>query len=122
LGGRAPPIAQAKSLTMCWAASDPANALVELDKDFTKLTGIEMKHEFVPWTSYADHSINLLNSRSSECDLIIGDSQWIGGTAENKRYVKLNDEIAPTRRPYLLDMSRSFSKSVIFPPRSAPPF
>ena len=83
--------AQAKSLTMCWAAWDPANALVELDKDFTKLTGIEMKHEFVPWTSYADHFINLLNSRSSECDLIIGDSQWIGGAAENKWYVKLND-------------------------------
>ena len=83
--------AQAKSLTMCWAAWDPANALVELDKDFTKQTGIEMKHEFVPWTSYADHFINLLNSRSTECDLIIGDSQWIGGAAENKWYVKLND-------------------------------
>ena len=83
--------AQGKTLTMCWAAWDPANALVELDKDFTKLTGIEMKHEFVPWTSYADHFINLLNSRSAECDLIIGDSQWIGGAAENKWYVKLND-------------------------------
>ena len=83
--------AEGKSLTMCWAAWDPANALVELDKDFTAKTGIEMKHEFVPWTSYADHFINLLNSRSSECDLIIGDSQWIGGAAENKWYVKLND-------------------------------
>ena len=83
--------AEGKSLTLCWAAWDPANALVELDKDFTKATGIEMKHEFVPWTSYADHFINLLNSRSTECDLIIGDSQWIGGAAENKWYVKLND-------------------------------
>ena len=83
--------AEGKSLTMCWAAWDPANALVELDKDFTTETGIEMKHEFVPWTSYADHFINLLNSHSSECDLIIGDSQWIGGAAENKWYIKLND-------------------------------
>ena len=83
--------AEGKSLTMCWAAWDPANALVELDKDFTAKTGIEMKHEFVPWTSYADHFINLLNSHSSECDLIIGDSQWIGGAAENKWYIKLND-------------------------------
>src|SRR6204780_552245 len=83
--------AEGKSLTMCWAAWDPANALVELDKDFTKATGIEMKHEFVPWTSYADHFINLLNARSTECDLIIGDSQWIGGAAENKWHVKLND-------------------------------
>src|ERR1700729_1617272 len=76
--------AEGKSLTLCWAAWDPANALVELGKDFTSKTGIEMKHEFVPWTSYADHFINLLNSRSTECDLIIGDSQWIGGAAENK--------------------------------------
>src|SRR5450631_199446 len=89
LGGNS--AAEAKSLTMCWAAWDPANALVELDKDFTAKTGIEMKHEFVPWTSYADHFINLLNSGSNECDLIIGDSQWIGGAAENKWYVKLND-------------------------------
>ena len=28
--------AEEKSLTLCWAAWDPANALVELSKDFTK--------------------------------------------------------------------------------------
>ena len=39
-----------KELTLCWAAWDPANALVELSKDFTAKTGIEMKFEFVPWT------------------------------------------------------------------------
>ena len=38
LGGLAelaasPAAADSKSLTMCWAAWDPANALVELDKD-----------------------------------------------------------------------------------------
>ena len=86
-----PAAAQGKSLTLCWAAWDPANALVELSKDFTKQTNIDMKFEFVPWTSYADHFINLLNSHSKECDLIIGDSQWIGGAAENHWYVKLND-------------------------------
>ena len=40
--------AQGKQLTLCWAAWDPANALVELGKDFTKQSGIEMKYEFVP--------------------------------------------------------------------------
>ena len=83
--------AQAKSLTLCWAAWDPANALVELGKDFTAQTGIEMKYEFVPWTSYADRFLNELNTHSKLCDLIIGDSQWIGGSAENGHYVKLND-------------------------------
>ena len=89
LAGPAP--AEAKQLTLCWAAWDPANALVELGKDFTSKTGIEMKYEFVPWTSYADRFLNELNSKGKLCDLIIGDSQWIGGAAENGHYVKLND-------------------------------
>jgi len=56
--GLAGTAAQAKTLTLCWAAWDPANALVELSKDFTKQSGIEMKFEFVPWTSYADRFLN----------------------------------------------------------------
>ena len=79
-----PAAAQGKQLTLCWAAWDPANALVELGKDFTKESGIEMKYEFVPWTSYADRFLNELNSHGKLCDLIIGDSQWIGGAAENR--------------------------------------
>lgn len=83
--------AQTKQLTLCWAAWDPANALVELSKDFTAKTGVQMKFEFVPWTSYADRFLNELNSKGKLCDLIIGDSQWIGGAAVNGHYVKLND-------------------------------
>jgi multiple sugar transport system substrate-binding protein len=90
----APAHAADKSLTLCWAAWDPANALVELGKDFTAKTGIQMKYEFVPWTSYADRFLNELNSHSKLCDLIIGDSQWIGGSAENHHYIKLNDFFA----------------------------
>jgi multiple sugar transport system substrate-binding protein len=86
--------AQNKQLTLCWAAWDPANALVELSKDFTAKTGVGMKFEFVPWTSYADRFLNELNSKGTLCDLIIGDSQWIGGSAENGHYVKLNDFFA----------------------------
>ena len=83
--------AQKKQLTLCWAAWDPANALVELSKDFTAKTGVAMKFEFVPWTSFADRFLNELNSKGKLCDLMIGDSQWIGGSAENGHYVKLND-------------------------------
>ncbi|MBI1778179.1 MAG: carbohydrate ABC transporter substrate-binding protein [Proteobacteria bacterium] len=86
--------AQGKSLTLCWAAWDPANALVELSKDFTTQSNIQMKFEFVPWTSYADRFLNELNTKSKLCDLIIGDSQWIGGAAEQGHYVKLNDFFA----------------------------
>ena len=83
--------AETKQLTLCWAAWDPANALVELSKDFTAKSGIQMKFEFVPWTSFADRFLNELNSKGKLCDLMIGDSQWIGGSAENGHYVKLND-------------------------------
>ena len=46
--------AQNKTITLCWAAWDPANALVELSKDFTAKTGTAMKFEFVPWPNFAD--------------------------------------------------------------------
>src|SRR6195952_5839116 len=87
----APTFAKAEQLTLCWAAWDPANALVELSKDFTAKSGIDMKFEFVPWTSYADRFLNELNSHGKLCDLIIGDSQWIGGSAEKGHYFHLND-------------------------------
>ncbi|WP_407526514.1 ABC transporter substrate-binding protein [Methylobacterium oryzisoli] len=83
--------AQGKTITVCWAAWDPANALVELSKDFTAKTGITMRFEFVPWPNFADRMLNELNSKGRLCDLMIGDSQWIGGAAENGHYVKLND-------------------------------
>ncbi len=86
--------AQAEDITLCWAAWDPANALVEMSKDFTAETGIGMKFEFVPWPNFADRILNELNSHGKLCDLLIGDSQWIGGGAENGHYVKLNDFFA----------------------------
>jgi multiple sugar transport system substrate-binding protein len=86
--------AQEKTITLCWAAWDPANALVELSKDFTTKSGVKMKFEFVPWPNFADRMLNELNSKGKLCDLIIGDSQWIGGSAESGHYVKLNDFFA----------------------------
>ena len=83
--------AKADDLTLCWAAWDPANALVELSKDFEKQSGNKMHFEFVPWPNFADRMLNELNSGGHLCDLMIGDSQWIGGAAENNQYIKLND-------------------------------
>jgi multiple sugar transport system substrate-binding protein len=50
-----------------------------------------MNYEFVPWTNFADRFINELNSGGKLCDLLIGDSQWIGGSATYGHYIKLND-------------------------------
>ena len=52
------------------------------------------RDQSVPGRSYADRFLNELNSHGKLFDLIIGDSQWIGGAAENKWYVKLNDFFA----------------------------
>ena len=82
--------AQADDLTLCWAAWDPANALVELSKGFEAQSGHKMNFEFVPWPNFADRMLNELNSGGKLCDLLIGDSQWIGGAAENGQYLKLN--------------------------------
>src|SRR4030088_2526988 len=94
LGGQA--VAQTKQLTLCWAAWDPANALVALSKDFTGKSGVQMKYEFVPWTSYADRFLNELNSKGKLCDVIIGDSQWIGGGPRKGPYRKLNHFLGNT--------------------------
>ncbi len=92
--GLAANAAQAEDLTLCWAAWDPANALVELSKDFETQSGHKMNFEFVPWTNFADRMLNELNSGGKLCDLMIGDSQWIGAGAESGHYVKLNDFFA----------------------------
>ena len=86
-----PTLAAADDLTLCWAAWDPANALVELSKEFEAESGHTMNFEFIPWPNFADRMLNELNSGGKLCDLLIGDSQWIGGGAENGHYVKLND-------------------------------
>lgn len=82
--------ANAANLTLCWASWDPANALEELSKEFESESGHKMSFEFVPWPNFADRMLNELNSGGRLCDLLIGDSQWIGGAAENGQYLKLN--------------------------------
>lgn len=52
----------AEDLTLCWASWDPANALVEMSKDFEEKSGHTMQFEFVPWPNFADRMLNELNS------------------------------------------------------------
>ena len=62
--------AAADDLTLCWAAWDPANALIELSKDFEEKSGHKMSFEFVPWPNFADRMLNELNSGGKLCDLM----------------------------------------------------
>jgi multiple sugar transport system substrate-binding protein len=83
--------AQAKNLTVCWAAWDPAAALVELTKDFTAKTGIRVDFELPSW--WAFFHLDLVSSLQDrpKCDLVIGASPWLGNSAHEGHYVKLND-------------------------------
>ncbi len=83
--------AQDREITVCWAAWDPASALAELSRDFTAESGIAVNFELVPWTNFADRMLTELNSGGQLCDVMIGDSQWIGGGATYGHYVQLND-------------------------------
>jgi len=94
--------AQDKTITLCWAAWDPANALVELSKDFTAKTGIKMKFEFVPWPNFADRMLNELNSKGKLCDRGAyeffvslkpdGSAAWSRDIREGKLQLKQRDQ------------------------------
>ena len=55
---------RADDLTLCWAAWDPANAPVELSKDFEKQSGHNMSFEFVHFESrlHSDHCCGFVRS------------------------------------------------------------
>jgi multiple sugar transport system substrate-binding protein len=90
-GGANVAASDTKEITVCWAAWDPASALSELSKKFTAESGVKVKFELVPWTNFADRMLNELNAKGQLCDLMIGDSQWIGSGATYGHYVKLNE-------------------------------
>src|SRR5215472_3947002 len=74
----APALAQPKTITLCWAAWDPANALVELSKDFTAKKGIKMD-DFMPAT-------------------VLGYSEWPKGTPNYWALPAMGDALGWTYR------------------------
>ena len=87
----APARAESRSITICWADWDPAYGLKEISREFTRKTGIATRFDLVPWTNFTGTFLNVLNSHDDRCDVLIGDSQWIGTAATAGHYVKLND-------------------------------
>ncbi len=83
--------ALAEKITIAWAKWDPANSLAEISKDFTKETGIEVELDLTPWPDFGAHVKKVQEAKSDALDLIVGDSQWLGNSAESGHYLKLND-------------------------------
>ena len=87
--------AKSESITLGWAAWDPANALVELSKDFTAETGIDINFEFVPWTSFADRMLNELNNQGKPIEQLIAKNL---GVDISNRIQQLKVEEPPKRK------------------------
>lgn len=80
-----------KSITIWWAQWDPANGLQELGNLFEKETGIAVNVHQIPWASYQDQVFLNFGNNTTEFDIVIGDSQWIGRGATRGLYVELTD-------------------------------
>ncbi len=76
-------------LVILWAQWQPADALQKLVDTYPG--GIRVRVEQVPWAQYLDKRNTVWAGKSSEYDIIIGDSQWLGQGAEEKHYVDLTD-------------------------------
>ena len=89
------------SITIWWAQWDPANGLQELGNKFEQETGITVKVHQIPWPSYQDQVFLNFGNKTTDFDIVIGDSQWIGRGATRGLYLDLTDWL-----PSATDMSK----------------
>lgn len=90
-----------QTITIWWAQWDPAVGLQELGNQFEKETGIAVKVHQIPWPSYQDQVFLNFGNNTTDFDIVIGDSQWIGRGATRGLYVELTDWL-----PTAIDMTK----------------
>jgi multiple sugar transport system substrate-binding protein len=100
-----PAAAATPHITIGWAKWGPADALLELSRDFTAETGIEVRGEFIPWPIFQERVSAELNASGDSFDLLVGDSQWLGGNVQFGHYVELTDFFAEND----IDLEREFA-------------
>ncbi len=82
-----------ESLRIAWAEWNPADYLEELSKDFTSDTGINVEVVQIPWESFQSEISVAFVGKSSNYDIVIGDSQWLGMNSVGGHYVDMTDWI-----------------------------
>jgi multiple sugar transport system substrate-binding protein len=80
-----------QKVVIWWAEWAPATGLAELAKEFTAETGIAVEVKQIPWPSYQDQVFLNFTNKTTDFDIVVGDSQWIGRGATNGLYVDLTD-------------------------------
>ena len=112
------------TLTIAWAEWDPANFLVQLAKDFTKETGIQVVVDQIPWGQFETKVFTTLAAKPDTYDIIIGDSQWLGKAAKGGHYMDLtswmktnniNKNISPMALKYLGEYPKGSGKYYAVP-------
>lgn len=80
-----------RPLTIWWFEWPPAKGLQELGDEFAAQTGIPVKVQAIPLSSYQDKVFLDFGNATTSFDVVIGDSQWIGRGATKGLYVELTD-------------------------------
>jgi multiple sugar transport system substrate-binding protein len=80
-----------EKLVIWWFQWPPAAGLQELSRGFTAETGIEVEVAQIPLTSYQERVFLEFGNSTTEFDIVIGDSQWIGRGATKGAYEDLTD-------------------------------
>lgn len=78
-----------RRVVIWWAEWAPATGLAELAREFTAETGIAVEVKQIPWPSYQDQVFLNFTNKTTDFDIVVGDSQWIGRGATNGLFVDL---------------------------------
>ena len=82
-------------IRILWADWQPAEALNELAKLYTKQTGISVQIVKKSWAgAFMTATLAEFRNRGDHYDIIIGDSQWLGLGAEGGHYLELTDWVS----------------------------
>ena len=80
-----------KKLVIAWAKWDPADKLQKLTEDFTKETSIKVEVNQIPWSDFETKINAAWTGKSTEFDMVVGDSQWLGNASTGGHYVDLTE-------------------------------
>ncbi len=87
----APAAGNVKEVKILWAQWDPANYLQQLGNEYEKETGIKVTIVQEPWGTFGDRFFTAMAAKSTEWDMVVGDSQWLGQGATSGYYVDMTD-------------------------------
>ncbi len=90
------PAGNVKELKILWAQWDPANYLQQMGNLYEKETGIKVTVVQEPWGTFGDRFFTAMAAKSTEWDMVVGDSQWLGQGATSGYYVDMTDFMKST--------------------------